>query len=146
MRHRLAWKVLAALLEIWILSKLEEAARFVAGVQSQVTRPLLLGLHIVLLTLRYLVVLRNVIEFLKAEVLVRLTLQFLELNRLLQYFVLRQLFLISLLDLRVLFLQLERPPVQFLLFCLQVGGSLVHLVLFVLDLGVLIAHFAFVDS
>lgn len=80
-RYRLTGKVLAAFLQIRrVLSKLEQAARFVARVQPQVARPLLLRLHVILLALRYLVVLRDVIEFLEAKVLVRLTFQFVELD------------------------------------------------------------------
>lgn len=100
----------------------------------------------VLLTQRHVALLNWIVEFLEAEVLMRLAFQLFVLNRLLKYFVLSQLLLVSFLDLSLFFLEHLRSAIKLLVFHFQIRGSLVHLVLLVLYFRILVAHFAFMNS
>lgn len=100
----------------------------------------------VLLTLRHVALLNWIVEFLEAEVLMRLAFQLFVLNRLLKYLVLGQLLLVSFLDQSLFFLEQLRSAIKLLVFHFQIRGSLVHLVLLVLYFRVLVAHFALMNS
>lgn len=78
--------------------------------------------------------------------MVGLAFQLLVLYRLLKDLVLCELLLIGLLDLNLFFFEHLGPPVQFLVLLFEVGGPLVHLVLLVLDFGILVSHFALMNS
>ena len=88
----------------------------------------------------------QVVEFLEAEVLVRLAFHLLVLQRLFQLFELSQLLLISFLHLLVLLLQHLTPLFNFFLSHFQFVRALLDFVLLVLDFRILVAHFALVNS